>query len=38
MGLDTTKAKNKVSQWQERARQHTKEYNTLRRYYREKIN
>lgn len=37
LGVDTAKAKNKVSEWQKMAREHTKKYNLLRRYEREQI-
>lgn len=37
MGLDTTKYKTKIKEWQGMAREYTKKHNLLRRYEREKI-
>lgn len=37
MGIDNTKIKTKIREWQERARIHTKQFNLYRRYDREKI-
>lgn len=37
LGLDDTKAKAKIKEWQARAREHTKAFNLVRNYAREKI-